>query len=141
MAKKKNPTLVKLLEETRQEIPHFLNIYSQQVLNGDAALFLGSGISRNSGLPSWSSLLKPYAKELEIPLEAKTDLYALAQYYVNKNNDAELRRQIGDAINRYAPENTILNLLLEIPYNSIWTTNYDKLIERRLEKNLSAIIL
>lgn len=134
MAKKKNPTLVKLLEETRQEIPHFLNIYSQQVLNGDAALFLGSGISRNSGLPSWSSLLKPYAKELEIPLEAKTDLYALAQYYVNKNNDAELRRQIGDAINRYAPENTILNLLLEIPYNSIWTTNYDKLIERRLEK-------
>ena len=25
-------------------------------------------------------------------------------------------------------------MLLEIPYNSIWTTNYDKLIEKGLEK-------
>ncbi len=48
MSKKRNKILTKLLEETQQEIPHFLNIYSQQVLNGDASLFLGSGISRDS---------------------------------------------------------------------------------------------
>lgn len=45
-----------------------------------------------------------------------------------------MRRQFGDAINKYTPENPLLNLLLEVPYNSIWTTNYDKLIEKRLEK-------
>ena len=39
MSKKRNKILTKLLEETQQEIPHFLNIYSQQVLNGDASLF------------------------------------------------------------------------------------------------------
>ena len=134
MARKRNQILIKLLEETEREIPHFLNIYSQQVLNGDASLFLGSGISRISGFPSWSSLLEPCAKELDIELNEKTDLYTLAQYYVNQNNDAELRRQFGDAMNRYMPENSVLNLLLEIPYNSIWTTNYDKLIEKGLEK-------
>jgi hypothetical protein len=134
MSKKRNKILTKLLEETQQEIPHFLNIYSQQVLNGDASLFLGSGISRDSGLPSWSTLLKPCAEELNIPLDEKTDLYSIAQYYVNRNKDSELRRQFGDAINKYTPENPLLNLLLEVPYNSIWTTNYDKLIEKRLEK-------
>ena len=134
MSKKRNKILTKLLEETQQEIPHFLNIYSQQVLNGDASLFLGSGISRDSGLPSWSTLLKPCAEELNIPLDEKTDLYSIAQYYVNRNKGSELRRQFGDAINKYTPENPLLNLLLEVPYNSIWTTNYDKLIEKRLEK-------
>ena len=109
-------------------------MYKRQVLNGDASLFLGSGISRDSGLPSWSTLLKPCAEELNIPLDEKTDLYSIAQYYVNRNKDSELRRQFGDAINKYTPENPLLNLLLEVPYNSIWTTNYDKLIEKRLEK-------
>lgn len=134
MPKKHNKILEKLLDETKMEIPHFLNVYSQQVLNGEASLFLGSGISRNSGFPSWRALLQPCADELNIPLTDKTDLYSIAQYYVNRNKDAELRRQFGDAINRYMPENSLLNLLLEIPYNSIWTTNYDKLIEKRLEK-------
>lgn len=134
MTKKRNKILIKLLEETQQEIPHFLNVYSQQILNGDASLFLGSGISRDSGLPSWRALLQPCADELNIPLNDKTDLYSIAQYYVNRNKDSELRRQFGDAINKYMPENSLLNLLLDIPYNSIWTTNYDKLIEKRLEK-------
>ena len=132
---KKNKILDKLIDNTEQDIEHFLNIYSQQVLNGDASLFLGSGISRDSGFPSWSTLLEPCAKELGIPIDEKTNLYSIAQYYVNKNKDSELRRQFGDAINRYMPESELLNLLLEIPYNSIWTTNYDKLIEKRLEKN------
>lgn len=126
---------MKLLDNTQQEIEHFLNIYSQQVLNGDASLFVGSGVSRDSGFPSWSTLLQPCADELDLSLNDKSDLYSIAQYYVNRNKDSELRRQFCDAINRYMPESSLLNLLLEIPYNSIWTTNYDKLIEKRLEKN------
>lgn len=132
---KKNKILEKLLDNTKQDIEHFINIYSQQVLNGDASLFLGSGVSRDSGFPSWSALLQPCADELNIPIDSRTDLYTIAQYYVNRNKDSELRRQFGDAINRYMPESELLNLLLEIPYNSIWTTNYDKLIEKRLEKS------
>lgn len=132
---KKNLYLKRLLENTEQEIEHFLNIFSQQVLNGDASLFVGSGISRDSGFPSWSALLQPCADELGIKLDDNPDLYSIAQYYVNRNKDVELRRQFSDAINRYMPESSLLNLLLEIPYNSIWTTNYDKLIERRLENN------
>jgi hypothetical protein len=131
---KKNEILTKLLNDTQLEIEHFLNVYSVQVLNGAASLFVGSGVSRDSGFPSWKSLLQPCADELNISLDDKSDLYAIAQYYINKNTDSELRRQFVDAINTYRPENPLLNLLLEIPYNSIWTTNYDKLIEKRLEK-------
>ena len=136
MPRKKNMVLKKLLEETKQEIPHFLNIYSQQVLNGDASLFLGSGISMDSGFPSWRTLLEPCAKELNITLNNNTDLYSIAQYYVNKNNDTELRRQFENEINKNMPDNPILNLFLDIPYNSIWTTNYDRLIEKRLQEQL-----
>lgn len=132
---KKNQILKKLLENTKSDIEHFLNIYSQQVLNGDASLFLGSGVSRDSGFPSWSALLQPCADELGITLEHDSDLYSIAQYYVNRNKDSELRKQFSDAINKYMPESPLLNSLLDIPYNSIWTTNYDKLIEKRLESN------
>lgn len=130
----RNPILKKLLLQTREEMEHFLNLYSEQVINGEASLFLGSGVSRNSGFSSWASLLEPLAKEMGIDMGDSPDLYSIAQYYANRNQDSELRRKFSAAINRPAPENLLLNKLLEVSYNSIWTTNYDKLIEQRLDR-------
>ena len=133
--RRKNVVLNRLLDETKDEIDHFLTEYSKQILGGDAALFLGSGVSRDSGFPSWSALLEPCANELGIDLSDNYDLYSIAQFYANKNSDSELRRRFSEEINKNMPESALLNKLLELSYNSIWTTNYDKLIETRLEKN------
>ena len=131
---KRNPVLSNLLEQSKKDIDHFLKVYSEQVISGEASLFLGSGVSQNSGFPSWKLLLDPCAKELGLEMEDQPDLYSIAQYYSNRHSDAELRRLFNKAINRFAESNPILDSLLDIPFNSIWTTNYDKLIEEGLKK-------
>lgn len=131
---RRNPILSKLLNETQNNIEHFFNIYSEQVINGAASLFLGSGVSRDSGFPSWAALLTPCAEELGIDMGDNPDLFSVAQYYSNRHSDAELRRLFNKAINRYTEPSPTLDSLLEVPFSSIWTTNYDKLIEDGLKK-------
>ena len=131
---KRNPILIKLLDDTKKDIDHFLNRYAEKVISGDASLFLGSGVSRESGFPSWAALLAPCAEELGIDMSDDTDLYSIAQYYSNRHSDAELRQLFNKAINQFAEPGDVLNNLLEIPFRSIWTTNYDRLIEHGLDK-------
>lgn len=133
MAGKRNPVLLRLLEQSSKDIEHFLNIYSEQVISGRTSLFLGSGVSRDSGLPSWFNLLAPCAKELELDMGNQPDLYSIAQYYSNRHSDAELRRMFSQAINKNLEPSPLLDCLLDIPFNSIWTTNYDHLIEDGLK--------
>ena len=71
----------------------------------------------------------------------EVDLYSLAQYYANKHSDSELRKIISQKINRLPKSNELLNYLLEIGFNNIWTTNYDKLIEKALEKKVFSLML
>lgn len=131
---KRNPILSQLLSRSKDDIEHFLNYYSEQVISGEATLFLGSGISRDSGFPSWKALLTPCAEELGIELTDQTDLYSIAQYYSNRHSDAELRKLFNKAVNRFSESNPAIDGLLDIPFGSIWTTNYDKLIEDGLAK-------
>lgn len=124
----------KLLDYTASHLEHFLSTLSEQVINNEAALFLGTGLSMNSGLPSWKSMLSTCAEELGLSLENEADLYAVAQFYANKHSDAELRRIVSGKINQFWDTNELLEELLDVGFSSIWTTNYDKLVERGLEK-------
>lgn len=135
--KKKNPVLLRLQEQSQKYIPHFLANYSDRIICNEASLFVGSGVSKNSGLPSWGTLLAPYAEELGIKIANNTDLYAVAQYYSNQHGDSLLRKRISKEINCNPDTNALLDLLVQIPFNSIWTTNYDKLIERSLENRFA----
>lgn len=134
--KKKNQVLARLLDSSQQEIEHFLSIFSARIISGESALFLGSGVSRDSGFSSWKALLTPCADDLGIEMGSQPDLYSIAQYYSNRHSDAELRRLVHGTISRFADTNPTLDALLDIPFGSFWTTNYDKLIEQGLSKRM-----
>ena len=132
MADTNNFTYEYLVNQTNEKLPHFIEHFSEQIINNEASLFIGSGVSRNSGYPGWADLLSGCADDLKLDLN-EIDLYSLAQYYVNKHSDADLRRIVSQKINRLHQGNELLDCLLEIEFNNIWTTNYDKLIEKGLE--------
>jgi hypothetical protein len=127
-----NKVLTRLLEQTKSHLVNFWDVFSQQVINGEASLFFGAGMSRNSGFPSWKEILQPCAEDLNLSLDNETDLYAVAQFYANKFAETDLRRKISEKINTIARSNNILESLLDVGFNSIWTVNYDKLIEQGL---------
>src|SRR6266850_8332321 len=75
------------------EIRTFLKEYTRALREGDAALFVGAGVSRAAGYVDWKQLLKEIAEDLELDIDRESDLVALAQFHVN-------RRQGRDRINQ-----------------------------------------
>ena len=71
----------KLIEESKSKLSSFLNDYSQSIINDEASVFIGSGVSRISGLPSWNKLLDPCIEELGLNSSTEISLYKIAQYY------------------------------------------------------------
>lgn len=125
----------RLIKESRAKISKFLDSFSQNIINEEASVFIGTGVSINSGLPSWQKLLKPCLEELNLANSSKINLYKIAQYYANTHTDAALRKIVNEQINDFFESNIVLEMLLKINFKSIWTTNYDSLIESELKKN------
>ena len=78
----------------------FIKEVASKCKNSNAALFLGAGMSTESGLPSWKQLFEPMARELNIDIE-KTDyqLYDIAQFYENDKGVSELHKKVSYEIN------------------------------------------
>lgn len=100
---------------------------------GEAAVFVGAGMSAGAGFVQWSGLLKDAAEELNYTIDDHTDLVALAQYYVNETKD---RMSFFNAIKKNFPGGTTPlenhKVLASLPIKTYWTTNYDHLIEDAL---------
>ena len=98
--------------------------------------FVGAGVSKNLGLPSWSQLIDEMAKQLDYdPSVFKTygDQYSLAEYYrIKKGNIGSLRSWMdtkwhSDSIKIENSE--IHKIIVEGDFDIIYTTNYDRWIE------------
>jgi hypothetical protein len=112
----------------------FVAEWGDALAKGQASLFVGSGVSLEAGYGSWSDLLETCARELRIKLHRLDDLAMVAQHYVNQggNRGAELRQTVRDSL-RPAPDDRLprsLRILARSPLRTIWTTNYDQLIEQ-----------
>ena len=73
-----------LLGNTKKELSGALTNIAKKIIDNECSLFVGSGMSLNSNLPSWYQMLKPCADDLKIKIQPHSDLFSLAQYYVNK---------------------------------------------------------
>ena len=117
-----------------KRIDSFIEYFSNKLISGKASFFIGSGISRNSGYVGWGDLLKDLASEIGLDVDRETDLITLAQYYVNKKERTTINEAIKLSFSDEVGEpNLIHNLICTLANDSIWTTNYDSLIERQLD--------
>ena len=110
----------------------FIQYYAKQAFFEETSLFLGAGVSASTGYPSWSKLLQPCAQQLGLTIDESTDLYLLAQYYSNKFGYSALKRIINDNINLLMHGSQLIEELIDLNFSSIWTTNYDTVLEKNL---------
>ena len=107
----------------------------EALVRGEGALFLGSGISAASGLPDWFDLMKMIAKPLGLELARSDDLAKIAQYVINSDNGnrgplvGRLRRTLSQKEIR---QNEYHAAISRTNVATIWTTNFDNLLERVL---------
>lgn len=112
----------------------FIRSFGDKALNQEAALFVGAGVSRSAGFVDWKELLATAAEELDLDIGKEHDLLALAQYHVNgRTGRGEVNQQLIEAFTREATSTEIHEILARLPIDTVWTTNYDQLIERAYE--------
>ncbi len=109
--------------------------FCEALEDGRAAVFAGAGLSVGAGFVDWKGLLSNIAEELGIHIREYTNLVDLAQYYVNMTrNTSELSRIILNSFPVSAKPTYNHEILSSLPIRAYWTTNFDKLIEKSLEK-------
>lgn len=118
--------------ETSIEI--FINDFVKELKIGNASLFAGAGLSKGAGYVNWSELLEEIATELGLDINKEHDLISLAQYHFNENrNRTKINKKILEEFTEGVEETENHKILARLPFSSIWTTNYDCLIEKSLE--------
>lgn len=116
---------------TREQL---IREFSQALDDGDAALFAGAGLSVGAKLVDWRGLLRSVAHDLELDIDEEHDLIAVAQYEVNKSRSRyRLNKAILEEFNKHVEASNNHRVIAQMPFEVIWTTNYDTLIEDALK--------
>lgn len=112
----------------------FIKRYAHALGADDAAIFAGAGLSRTAGYVDWRTLLKDIATDLKLDIDRETDLIAVAQYHLNeKHNRGRLNQAIVEELAGTASPTRAHNILARLPISTVWTTNYDQLLEKSFE--------
>lgn len=109
----------------------FLREYPKSLIDDVGTVFIGAGVSMAAGYPSWAKLLKEIGEELGVKSSQVHDLAALAQWSIQETGGAtQVRGVIRQQIGPEHPIPEVLGIISRLPVRHIWTTNYDRLIER-----------
>ena len=112
----------------------FYSEYQKALDEGEAAVFVGAGLSTPAGFVSWKELLREIAEELDLDIDKESDLIALAQYHVNHSRGrGKINQKLMEEFTRDAVPTVNHHLLATLPLATVWTTNYDHLLEEAFE--------
>lgn len=117
------------------EIEIFINDFVKDLNAGTASVFAGAGLSVPAGYVNWKDLMEEIAQDLGLDINIETDLVSIAQFHLNENlTRSKLNRKILEEFTEDIEETQNHKILAKLPLSSIWTTNYDELIEKTFEK-------
>jgi hypothetical protein len=120
-----------LLPRAKSTREIFLKEFPAALHEETAAVFVGAGVSMAAGYPSWKKLLHEIGGELGVDSGDVSDLAALAQWHIRQKAGAtSIRQVIRDQIGAEHSVPASVEVIARLPLRHIWTTNYDKLIER-----------
>ncbi len=112
----------------------------ENIKNKNVILFVGAGISATLGLPTWSQLISHIADELDYDanlFKQYGDSLTLAEYYyLEKGRIGELRSWMDQNWNISKDDikkSKIFETIAKLDFPLIYTTNYDKCLERAFE--------
>lgn len=113
------------------EIEVFIKDYVKDLQDGSASIFAGAGLSIPVGFVNWTDLMEEIAQDLGLDVKIESDLVSLAQFHVNENRTrAKINRKILEEFTEDAAESENHRIIARLPISSVWTTNYDELIEK-----------
>ena len=99
---------------------------------GRLVVFVGAGVSANSGVPVWSALIKEMKNECN--LEYENDDLKIAQLYKDARGEKEYLDKVKEVLrhNKVIPNDIHKDILALNPCHII-TTNYDNLLEQEIQ--------
>jgi UDP-2,3-diacylglucosamine pyrophosphatase LpxH len=105
----------------------------------NVVLFIGSGLSNNANLPTWSHLLEQLKQQLLDLNEGADTFYndldpiQKAQFLYEKSSKNAITNEIKEIFDRSTKYSEIHKILVTLPTKTIITTNWDHLIEKYFE--------
>ncbi len=116
------------------EIEIFIKDFVKDLNEGTASIFAGAGLSVPAGFVNWTELMTDIAHDLGLDINNEKDLVSLAQFHVNENQTrSKINRKILEEFTEYTKETENHKLIARLPLSSIWTTNYDQLLEKTFQ--------
>jgi hypothetical protein len=124
------------METVHPEIPESL---IESVRRREVILFAGGGISQNLGLPDFSELIKHLAEQLGMGGEdfSLNDYPVVAEAYIRSSGKMGALRSWMDTT--WHPSSidvsgsAVHNLIVDLNFNTIYTTNYDRWLEKAFD--------
>lgn len=112
-----------------------LNNFQREMDSDTVAFFLGAGMSLPAGFVNWKNLMRDIAEELNLDINRETDLIALAQYHKNqRKNRHRINQLLVTEFTKEARLSENHRLLAALPVSTVWTTNYDQVIEQAFKE-------
>lgn len=99
-------------------------------------VFVGAGVSKNSGLPTWGEMVQAFAREIDYPTKGRlaTEEYIRIPQYYYCLDESENHSAYYSLIKSMIPENIKPNLLnkliVSLHPKHIVTTNFDTLLDQ-----------
>lgn len=123
------------MESKKSDCPVIDRQLVERFASGNGTVFVGAGISMRSKLPSWATLIEPLREELGTRISPSASHLDVAELYETSYGRSELvrylKRELGDV--RYQSNRTH-DLIVSLPVQRIYTTNFDDLLERAAHK-------